>query len=163
MSHPSDSHLLLLFLKSSRLFKFFISIGTICQTFEAKNFIEFSPYLLLFTEILRKSDWVRKLYFIALGGKMLVIISFERFCFILYISIPRLSMFLWWMVKEWSFWSNSWNKLMLSSYTILSERSCKWLIFLFNTLPLNIQSSGQWRNWASMKDFISILLCVRVI
>ena len=38
-SHPSGSHLLILFLKSSRLFKFFISIGTICQTFEAKNLL----------------------------------------------------------------------------------------------------------------------------
>ena len=73
-SNPSGSHFLILFLKSSRLFKFFISIGTICQTFEAKNLIEFRPYLLLFTEFLKKSDWVRKLYFINLGGKMLLVI-----------------------------------------------------------------------------------------
>ena len=58
-------------LKSSRLFKVFISIGTICQTFEAKNLIEFTPYLLLSTEFLKKSDWVRKLYFLYLGGKIL--------------------------------------------------------------------------------------------
>ena len=65
-SHPSSSHLLILFLKSSRFFKFLISIGTICQTFEAKN-LEFRPYLLLFTKFLKKSGWVRKLYFINLG------------------------------------------------------------------------------------------------
>ena len=45
-SNPSGSHFLILFLKSSRLFKFFISIGTICQTLEAKNRIEFGPHLL---------------------------------------------------------------------------------------------------------------------
>ena len=38
-SRPSGSHLLILFLKSSRLFKFFISIGIICQTSEAKNLL----------------------------------------------------------------------------------------------------------------------------
>ena len=54
-SHPSGSHFLILFLKSSRLFKFFISIGTICQTLEAKNLIEFRPYLLLFAKFLKKS------------------------------------------------------------------------------------------------------------
>ena len=44
-SYPSGSHLLILFSKSARLFKLFISIGTICQTFEAKNLVEFRPYL----------------------------------------------------------------------------------------------------------------------
>ena len=40
---------------------------------------------------------------------------------------------------------------MLSLYTIFSERSCKWLIFLFNTLPWtsklvdNSQTELQWR------------------
>ena len=43
--------------------------------------------LLLFTEFLKKSDSVRKLYFINLGGEMLRIISFEIFSFILYGSI----------------------------------------------------------------------------
>ena len=51
-SHPSGSNFLILFLKYSRLF--FISIGTICQTFEVKNLIEFRPYLLLFTAFLQK-------------------------------------------------------------------------------------------------------------
>ena len=48
-SHQSSvtSDFLLLFLKSSRLFKFFISIGTICETFEAKNLTDFRSYLLL--------------------------------------------------------------------------------------------------------------------
>ena len=100
-SLPSGPHLLILFLKSSRLFKFFIFIGTTCLTFEAKNFIDFTPYLLLFTEFLKKSDWVCKLYFINLGGKMLLIISLERFCFILYSLIAnyyRLESFCgeWW-------------------------------------------------------------------
>ena len=49
-SHPSGFHLLILFLKSSRLFRFLISIETICQTFEAKDLIELRPYLLLFRE-----------------------------------------------------------------------------------------------------------------
>ena len=46
-SHQSSvtSHFLLLFLKSSRLFKFFISIGTICQTFEAKNLTDFLDHI----------------------------------------------------------------------------------------------------------------------
>ena len=48
--YSSGSHLLILFLKSSRFFKFFYFTGTICQTSEAKNVIEFRPYLLLFTE-----------------------------------------------------------------------------------------------------------------
>ena len=52
-SHPSGSHLLILFLKSSN------------QTFEA-NLIEFRQYLVLFPKFLRKSDWVFKLYFINL-------------------------------------------------------------------------------------------------
>ena len=51
-SNPSGSHFLILFLKSSRLFKFFISIGTICQTFEAKNLIEFKQNLLLLKDFL---------------------------------------------------------------------------------------------------------------
>ena len=72
-SHSSCSNLLILFLKSLILFfKFFISVRT--KTFEAKTLIEFRPYLLLFTEFLKKSDSVRKLYFINLGGKMLLII-----------------------------------------------------------------------------------------
>ena len=52
-SHPSGSHLLVLFLKSSRFFRSFICIGTICQTFEAKNLIEFRLDLLLFTKFLK--------------------------------------------------------------------------------------------------------------
>ena len=87
-SHPSGSHFLILFLKIFKTLR--ISIGTIYQTFEAKNLIEFRSYLLLFTEFLKKSDCVRKLYFINLSGKTLLIISFERFSFILYISIARL-------------------------------------------------------------------------
>ena len=55
-SYPLGSHVLISFLKSSRLFKFLISIGTICQIFEVKNLIEFRSYLLLFTELLKKSD-----------------------------------------------------------------------------------------------------------
>ena len=82
---------------------------------------------------------------------MLLRISFERFYFILCSSMARLWMFLCWIVKEWSFWSNSWNELMLSLYIILSEHSCKWLIFLFNTLPWtsrlehSSQTGLQWR------------------
>ena len=50
-SHPSGSNLLIFLLKSSRL-KFFISIGTICQTFEAKNLIEFKQNLLLLKDFI---------------------------------------------------------------------------------------------------------------
>ena len=134
-SHPSGSQFLILFLKSSRLFKFFISIGTICQTLEAKNRIEFRPHLLLFTEFLKKSDWVRKMYFINLGEKMLLIISFEKFYFILYSSIARLWVFLWWIVKEWSFWSNSWNELIRRRYRI-SKRLVK--LTRFKHFPLQL-------------------------
>ena len=51
-SHPF--HLLILFLKSWRPFKFLIANGAICQTFEAKNLIELSQYVQLFTEFLKK-------------------------------------------------------------------------------------------------------------
>ena len=63
---------------------------TICQTFEPKYIIEFRPHLLIFTEFLRKSDRVRKLCFINIGGKMFLITSFERFSFVLYNLITRL-------------------------------------------------------------------------
>lgn len=53
--------------KFSRLLKFFISIGTICQTLEAKNFNEIRPYLLLLTEFLKKLLCFCKLYFNVLG------------------------------------------------------------------------------------------------
>ena len=52
-SHPSGSRLLIFLKKSSILFKLFISIEIICRAFEAKNFIEFRLYLLLFTELLK--------------------------------------------------------------------------------------------------------------
>ena len=42
-SHPSNPHLLILFLKSSRLFKFLIFIETICQTFETKILLNLDP------------------------------------------------------------------------------------------------------------------------
>ena len=53
--HIQDgSHLLLLFLKCSRLFKQFFSFVTTCQIFETKNLIEFRPYFLLFTKFIKK-------------------------------------------------------------------------------------------------------------
>ena len=52
-SHPSGSRLLIFLKKSSILFKLFISIEIICRAFEAKNFIEFRLYLLLFIELLK--------------------------------------------------------------------------------------------------------------
>ena len=109
-----------------------------------------------FTEFLKKSDWVGKLYFIDLGGRIGLIISFERFSFILYSSIPRLWMFLWWIVKQCPFWSNSWNELMVSLYTICSVRSCKWLIFLFSTLPWNIQTSGQLLTGLKLRNLLGL-------
>ena len=92
-SHPSDSHLLILFLKSSRLLKFFISTGTICQTFKAKNPIEFRPYLPIFTNFLRKSDWVRKLLYQPRCESATHNFIWKIF-FILYSLIARLCMFL---------------------------------------------------------------------
>ena len=71
-SHPSDSCLLILFLKSSRLFNFFISIGTIYQNFEAKNLI-YTIY-----RISKKIRLSSEVVF-CLGGKMLLKISFKRF------------------------------------------------------------------------------------
>ena len=145
-SHPSGSHLLILFLKSSRLFKFLICSGTICQTFEPKNLIEFRPYLLLFTEFLKKSDWVCKLYFINLAGKMLLIISFKRFY-----SISRLQVFLWCLMKKWSFWSNSWNELMLPLMQfIVSARISDWFFYSIlyqeiSKLADSSQTGLQWR------------------
>ena len=97
------------------------------------------------------SDWVRQLYFVNLSWKMLLIISFERFCYVLYSSIARLWMFLCWIVKEWYFWSNSWNELMLSLYTIRSECSCKYWFFYsvlyHKTFKLvdSSQTGLQWR------------------
>ena len=134
--HPSGSNLLILFPKPSRLLKFFISIGTIRQTFEAKSLIEFRSSLQVLTEFLKRSYWVRRLHFINLCGKMLL-----SFSFILYSSIARLWIFLWWILKKWSFCSTSWNELMVSLYTIRTECSCKWLMFLFMKHPMD--SSGQ--------------------
>ena len=54
-------------------------------------------------------------------------------------------------MKEWSFWSNWWNELMFSFYKTCTEHLHKWLIFLFNTLSWNIQTSEQYPNWTSMK------------
>ena len=53
---------LILLLKSSKLFLFFISIEIICQTLEANNANELRTYLPLLTEFLKKLACVCKLY-----------------------------------------------------------------------------------------------------
>ena len=56
------SNFLILLLKSSKFFLFFISIEIICQTLEANNANELRTYLLLLTEFLKKLACVCKLY-----------------------------------------------------------------------------------------------------
>ena len=43
------------------------------------------------------------------------------------------------------------------------DLSCMWLIFLFISSSWNIQTNGQYPNWASTSDFIKGLLCWRLI
>ena len=43
------------------------------------------------------------------------------------------------------------------------DLSCMWLIFLFISLPWNIQTNGQYPNWASTNDFSKSLLCWKLI
>ena len=78
---------------------------------------------------------------------MQFIISLERLSFTLYNSIAKLFMYLWRIVKEWSFHSNSPKELVPSLYTIRSKRSCMRLIFLLTTF---LKSKNTQTNEATM-------------
>ena len=94
--HIFGYHFLTFFYKSLWP-KFFI--GTVCLNFGLNNYKEFRPYLVLLTELLKKSVCVDTLYFNIQREKIQFIFSLERFSFLLYSSIGRRWMFLWWIAK----------------------------------------------------------------
>ena len=62
-----------------------------------------------------------------------------------------------------SLWNNSSNIELLSEYTILSDRSWRWLILLFMVRECSIQINGQLLNWDSINTLNNILHFSRVI
>ena len=83
-----------------------------CQNLKAKNLKEFRPYLLLLTEFMKKLVCVRKLYFNVLDKNAIHYLITEIFSYFQY----QIWMFLWWIVKGRSSWSNLWKALVLSLY-----------------------------------------------
>ena len=78
-------------------------------------------------------------------------------CKNLYVSVARISIFLWCILTELSFSSKFWKDDDLSLYLILNARSCIRFILLLSLRLWNIQANGQFPNCDYVKAFIIIL------
>ena len=91
------------------------------------------------------------------------IIGATSFYFDLHSSVVNIRRFLWWNVAELSFSTTFSSVDSFSLQTVLSARSCKWVMWLLDALPQHIHTKEQYANWDLIKDLIKILLRPRLI
>ena len=73
-------------------------------------------------------------------------------------SVSRTYIFLWWIETELSFLSSSSNEDDLSSYVILSARSCNKFIFFIKTSVIKHPDYGRYSNWDVTNAFKTVFL-----
>ena len=152
----------MLFLKKSRdLQFFFFSWGTIDQVLSAKNETDSVPYVTVLGFLLYNSFLFLKKYGAddLTWNTALIIVGDSPFKN-LNISIAKVWIFLWSILKHPSFSQSSSKLALKSEYTILTAFSCNLFILLLRVPEWNIQISGQELNWDLMKAFFVCLgLC----